>query len=157
MDFVIFIHFLYRATYDRNSNVFFIYRRNNSIIRREIEKWDPLPTNSSWHNPPSPPLPYHSVQKPRDHDFQKLTKFKKFRVISENSIKFSYCYACGVKRDNDSYHCSDCDVCIDGYDHHCPWTGKCIGKGNKLPFLAFIIHTCFFFNFLIFVMVIWIN
>ena len=54
-----------------------------------------------------------------------------------------------MKRDSDSYHCSDCDVCIDGYDHHCPWTGKCIGKGNKLPFMAFIIHTCFFFNFLI--------
>ena len=39
-----------------------------------------------------------------------------------------------------------CDVCIEGYDHHCPWTGKCIGKGNYNNFVTFI---CAVFTFLI--------
>lgn len=25
-----------------------------------------------------------------------------------------------------------------GYDHHCPWTSKCIGKGNLLFFRMFL-------------------
>ena len=40
-----------------------------------------------------------------------------------------------------SYHCRDCDVCIRGYDHHCPWTSKCIGTNNLTRFYIFIIMT----------------
>jgi hypothetical protein len=32
----------------------------------------------------------------------------------------------------------DCRACIDGYDHHCPWTGKCIGRGNVKYFYAWL-------------------
>lgn len=32
----------------------------------------------------------------------------------------------------------DCRVCIEGYDHHCPWTGKCVGKGNVRYFYAWL-------------------
>lgn len=31
------------------------------------------------------------------------------------------------------YHCIDCQVCVEGYDHHCMMYGKCIAKGN-LPY-----------------------
>ena len=34
-------------------------------------------------------------------------------------------------------HCPDCNVCIKGFDHHCPWMGTCIGEKNYTPFLAF--------------------
>ena len=27
-------------------------------------------------------------------------------------------------------------------DHHCPWTGKCIGKRNLWMFYAFLVTTC---------------
>ena len=27
-------------------------------------------------------------------------------------------------------HCFDCGICIEGYDHHCPWVSKCIGNKN---------------------------
>ncbi len=34
-------------------------------------------------------------------------------------------------------HCPDCNVCIQGFDHHCPWMGTCIGEKNYTLFLAF--------------------
>lgn len=43
-----------------------------------------------------------------------------------------------------SRHCSDCDVCIKGYDHHCPWTSKCIGENNLWKFYAFAGYTPLF-------------
>ena len=35
-------------------------------------------------------------------------------------------------------HCSDCDICIIGNDHHCPWSSKCVGKKNISMFRLFI-------------------
>lgn len=35
-------------------------------------------------------------------------------------------------------HCTICDVCVMKYDHHCPWTGKCIGKYNLISFYCFL-------------------
>jgi len=59
-------------------------------------------------------------------------------------------------------HCYECQVCITGifcfyfflfsflgYDHHCPWTTKCIGKNNLCYFYVFIISTSFMFCYLI--------
>jgi hypothetical protein len=30
-------------------------------------------------------------------------------------------------------------VCICDYDHHCPWTGKCVGRGNIRTFQFFVV------------------
>ena len=35
-------------------------------------------------------------------------------------------------------HCFDCGICIEGYDHHCPWVSKCIGKKNLYSFYCFM-------------------
>ncbi|KAL7551695.1 hypothetical protein ACHAWF_015269 [Thalassiosira exigua] len=37
----------------------------------------------------------------------------------------------------DAVHCAECGVCIEGYDHHCPWMGTCIGKRNFTAFMTF--------------------
>lgn len=37
-----------------------------------------------------------------------------------------------------------------GYDHHCPWTSKCIGKGNLKGFYAFVTSTMFLFGYYVF-------
>ena len=51
-----------------------------------------------------------------------------------------YCRECNLhKKDRSTYHCSDCNVCIEGYDHHCVFFSKCIGKGNLLPFWGTIV------------------
>lgn len=48
------------------------------------------------------------------------------------------CSKCDVIQPKDCAHCSFCKVCIRGYDHHCPWMGKCIGSGNLCKFWTFI-------------------
>jgi palmitoyltransferase ZDHHC9/14/18 len=40
-----------------------------------------------------------------------------------------------------SRHCGDCGVCVRDYDHHCPWTSKCIGGNNLVRFYLFLIWT----------------
>ncbi len=61
----------------------------------------------------------------------------------------SYCFKCNIFRDKTIYHCLDCEVCIKGYDHHCPWTGKCIGEGNLWGFYVFLVVTLIYFVFCI--------
>ena len=43
-----------------------------------------------------------------------------------------------------SFHCEDCDACIIEYDHHCPWTGKCIGKYTLKFFYIFVNSLCIY-------------
>ena len=35
-----------------------------------------------------------------------------------------------IKRNSGAQHCDDCGICIEGLDHHCPWTSHCVGKNN---------------------------
>jgi hypothetical protein len=42
-----------------------------------------------------------------------------------------------IRRPN-IFHCPDCNVCIEGYDHHCPWIGKCVGSNNSCSFYFFL-------------------
>lgn len=52
-----------------------------------------------------------------------------------------YCTQCITTREDKVIHCHTCGVCIAGHDHHCIWTGKCIGKGNFTPFIFFLVCT----------------
>ena len=39
---------------------------------------------------------------------------------------------CIVYKSNEyiTYHCCYCNICVENYDHHCNFVGKCIGKNN---------------------------
>eukprot|EP01016_Furgasonia_blochmanni_P043969 TRINITY_DN6055_c0_g1_i1.p1 TRINITY_DN6055_c0_g1~~TRINITY_DN6055_c0_g1_i1.p1 ORF type:complete len:229 (+),score=41.69 TRINITY_DN6055_c0_g1_i1:189-875(+) len=65
----------------------------------------------------------------------------------------NYCRICKILRPENAFHCTDCEACIEQWDHHCPWTGKCIGKGNIVPFYTFILSTMCFMMYCIFVSV----
>eukprot|EP00828_Plagiopyla_frontata_P033814 TRINITY_DN43928_c0_g1_i1.p1 TRINITY_DN43928_c0_g1~~TRINITY_DN43928_c0_g1_i1.p1 ORF type:complete len:136 (+),score=9.38 TRINITY_DN43928_c0_g1_i1:214-621(+) len=39
-----------------------------------------------------------------------------------------------------AHHCSTCNKCISGMDHHCPWTFCCIGNRNHKSFLLFTFY-----------------
>lgn len=36
-------------------------------------------------------------------------------------------------------HCDDCNVCIEGLDHHCGFFNKCIGGKQKYAFYLFLL------------------
>jgi len=53
-------------------------------------------------------------------------------------VMLRYCYACHIYRGPRTHHCGVCNNCVDQFDHHCPWTGTCIGAHNYRPFLWFL-------------------
>jgi hypothetical protein len=52
--------------------------------------------------------------------------------------QYSTCSICNVLRDYGTSHCTSCNTCCLELDHHCPWTGHCIGKGNLAWFFVFV-------------------
>ena len=61
-------------------------------------------------------------------------------ITGEPRKKFYYCSTCKmfVNKEKKTEHCPDCNICVEELDHHCPWTGKCIGKNNLTSFYTFI-------------------
>ena len=53
---------------------------------------------------------------------------------------YYFCEYCRFYMRKTAYgtHCDLCDICIENYDHHCMWTGHCIGKNNKITFVIFV-------------------
>ena len=48
------------------------------------------------------------------------------------------CRTCTVVKPARSKHCTVCDACVLGMDHHCIWINQCVGHFNYKWFLAFI-------------------
>lgn len=61
---------------------------------------------------------------------------EKFELSSE--ISMLKCSQCNIRRPSTACHCYECNVCVERLDHHCPWTGKCIGAKNIRLFYAFL-------------------
>ena len=63
-------------------------------------------------------------------------------ILSENDdiSKYQKCKICNIifPKKLKVVHCKICNICIIGQDHHCPWTGKCIGKYNIIQFNCFL-------------------
>jgi len=50
----------------------------------------------------------------------------------------AYCPTCHSFQTSTTEHCGVCEVCVQDWDHHCPWVGKCVGRGNKVAFYLWI-------------------
>jgi len=79
-----------------------------------------------------------------------IPKYDENAILGKPREKYSICKPCGIWRnlEKNVYHCFDCDICVEEYDHHCPWTGKCIAKKNINAFYIFLVSIlgafCFF-------------
>ena len=74
---------------------------------------------------------------------------------NKNKKKTGYCTVCKIWLDLEkkTKHCKFCNICVEGMDHHCPWTGKCIGRRNIIPFYIFLFAVFGLFGYFIFVYV----
>ena len=83
-----------------------------------------------------------------------IPKYDEKAITGEPREKYRFCELCKiwVNMDNNTAHCFDCNVCVEGYDHHCPWTGKCIGKNNLKYFYTFLMSVLFIFSYFVLVM-----
>jgi hypothetical protein len=72
-------------------------------------------------------------------------------ITGEPRKKFYYCNICKIwaNLEKKTQHCPDCNICVEGNDHHCPWTGKCIGQKNLKSFIIFVCSVFVLFVYLI--------
>ena len=62
-------------------------------------------------------------------------------LVEGHEVPVAKCRTCNVFKPPRSFHCSDCNACIEVHDHHCPWVGTCVGKRNHKYFLSFAVTT----------------
>jgi hypothetical protein len=59
-------------------------------------------------------------------------------IQQDELVPIKRCGQCRLQVGRGSVHCPVCARCVKGYDHHCPWVGKCIGQNNLLLFKFFL-------------------
>lgn len=61
-------------------------------------------------------------------------------MVNKSKEKYMFCRICEnwVTIESKTRHCSQCNICVEGHDHHCSWTSKCIGKNNVYYFYFLI-------------------
>ena len=50
------------------------------------------------------------------------------------------CDTCNIMRPPGASHCSMCDNCVMGFDHHCLFISNCVGKRNRKYFVLFLVY-----------------
>ena len=69
-----------------------------------------------------------------------------FAELQKNYRQCDVCGCISLKNGNGmTLHCQECDVCVEKFDHHCPFATKCIGRGTAIFFKIWIVSILIFF------------
>ena len=94
-----------------------------------------------------------------DHYSKIFLKSQNYMKMGEEQKKNYYlCEICNIviNYSEDVEHCEDCDICVEKYDHHCYWTGKCISKKNIWAFYFFSFGTMVYILWYFTIIIYWI-
>ena len=79
-----------------------------------------------------------------EHSLKWRRQFKNYLVVDGLNgqkafvTRLKFCFSCMIIRPKRSVHCRACDVCVELFDHHCPFISNCVGKRNYVYFWFFI-------------------
>lgn len=83
------------------------------------------------------------------------SNYTRLALEKKTGSNYKKCKECNlwICRDTKAYHCYDCGVCFEEYDHHCPWTTKCVARNNLKYFYSFLFSTFILFSYFVFAVV----
>ncbi|KAH9279919.1 putative palmitoyltransferase ZDHHC24 [Echinococcus granulosus] len=67
----------------------------------------------------------------------------KLMLIQRSGRDWSYCLRCETVRPPRAHHCSQCDVCVLRFDHHCTYLAQCVGHANMVYFIRLLFYLAF--------------
>ena len=75
-----------------------------------------------------------------------------------NKNDYLYCDVCNIiiKATDGVEHCDECGICMNEYDHHCYWTGKCIAKNNSWVFVSFWLGVLIYIVWYFMIIIVWL-
>ena len=77
-----------------------------------------------------------------------IPKKKNHIELEELNKNYNQCRVCNCifYKNNDfiTFHCLECNICVENFDHHCSFGSKCIGKKNKIIFKLWLFSIPFY-------------
>ncbi|ELQ76448.1 Ankyrin repeat and DHHC-type Zn-finger domain containing protein [Trachipleistophora hominis] len=73
-------------------------------------------------------------------------KTEKIKIVREaiRKRKFNekeFCAICLRYKNTDTKHCNNCNVCVDGFDHHCPCLDNCVCAKMSALFYFYLLYS----------------
>jgi len=113
------------------SNMYLVRKRNSSIRNRMLAQPSSVPPIS-----PTNQLNSEEEVKETTNPMEEQYSAKPFG----NPKNWHICAACKVYVPPRSWHCDVCQTCILRRDHHCVFTGCCIGEENQSNFMGLVLY-----------------